>query len=300
MIGGDPVVFLVGALFLIPALLLAIPVHELGHGLAAYAMGDPSPRNRGFFRPDPRRLLNVYGVVAVFLANVGWGNPIPVNEYRLRGGAGRQPSGRHRLRRGRPRPARDRCTPQPLHAGPASAGPAEQRRLRDLLLEPVDIRLPAPPDPWTRRLAGPGGALPPPLPALLLQRIGQRPDDLDRLRGVHLLRSLPAPLRHPGRGRRHLLPACRHGHTRSVHRIRQPASLPAVGSLLNEPAYLRLRGRSPRALVPDALRAPCALGVPSKTPRPPAAGGSATPVPWSPTPSASSWPKNVRQACWMA
>src|SRR5919109_52388 len=85
MIGGDPVVFLVGALFLIPALLVAIPVHELGHGLAAYAMGDPSPRNRGFFRPDPRRLLNVYGVIAVFLANVGWGNPIPVNEYRMRG-----------------------------------------------------------------------------------------------------------------------------------------------------------------------------------------------------------------------
>jgi Zn-dependent protease len=89
MIGGDPVVFLVGALFLIPALLVAIPVHELGHGLAAYGMGDPSPRNRGFFRPDPRRLLNVYGVVAVFLANVGWGNPIPVNEYRLRGVGGR-------------------------------------------------------------------------------------------------------------------------------------------------------------------------------------------------------------------
>jgi L-seryl-tRNA(Ser) seleniumtransferase len=39
-----------------------------------------------------------------------------------------------------------------------------------------------------------------------------------------------------------------------VHRIRQPASLPAVGTLLNEPAYLRLRERYPRALVTDALR----------------------------------------------
>src|SRR4030088_2887288 len=89
MIGGDPVVFLVGALFLIPAILVAIPVHELGHGLAAYSMGDPVPRNRGFFRPDPRPLLNVYGVIAVFLANVGWGNPVPINEYRLRGVGGR-------------------------------------------------------------------------------------------------------------------------------------------------------------------------------------------------------------------
>jgi L-seryl-tRNA(Ser) seleniumtransferase len=39
-----------------------------------------------------------------------------------------------------------------------------------------------------------------------------------------------------------------------VHRIRQPASLPAVGSLLNEPVYLRLSERYPRALVTDALR----------------------------------------------
>ena len=89
MFGGDPVVFLIGCLFLLPAILIAIPVHELGHGLAAYAMGDPSPRNRGFFRPEPRLYLNVYGVIAAFLANVGWGNPIPINEYRLRGVGGR-------------------------------------------------------------------------------------------------------------------------------------------------------------------------------------------------------------------
>src|SRR5256885_7946114 len=52
-------------------------------------MGDPVPRNRGFLRPDPRIHLNVYGVIAVFLANVGWGNPVPINEYRLRGVGGR-------------------------------------------------------------------------------------------------------------------------------------------------------------------------------------------------------------------
>jgi Zn-dependent protease len=89
VLGGDPVVFLIGSLYLIPALLIAIPVHEIGHALAANAMGDPVPRNRGFLRPDPRIHLNVYGVIAVFLANVGWGNPVPINEYRLRGVGGR-------------------------------------------------------------------------------------------------------------------------------------------------------------------------------------------------------------------
>lgn len=84
---GDPIGFLVGSLFLIPALFIAIPVHEVGHGLAAYWMGDPSPRNRGYLRPQsPQVYFNVYGVLAVFLANVGWGNPIPVNEYRQSAG----------------------------------------------------------------------------------------------------------------------------------------------------------------------------------------------------------------------
>jgi L-seryl-tRNA(Ser) seleniumtransferase len=39
-----------------------------------------------------------------------------------------------------------------------------------------------------------------------------------------------------------------------MRRIRQPASLPAVGTLLNQPAYLGLRQRYPRALVAEAIR----------------------------------------------
>ena len=82
---GDPVTFLIGSLFLIPAILVAIPAHELGHGIAAYLAGDPSPRNRGYLSYRPRLFINVYGVILVLLANVGFGSPIPVNEYRLQG-----------------------------------------------------------------------------------------------------------------------------------------------------------------------------------------------------------------------
>lgn len=82
---GDPILFVIGSIFLIPAIFIAIPVHELGHAIAAGLMGDPSPRNRGYFRPDPRLFINVYGVIAAFLANVTWGKRVPVNEYRLSG-----------------------------------------------------------------------------------------------------------------------------------------------------------------------------------------------------------------------
>ncbi len=85
MLFGDPIAFLIGSIFLIPAIAVAIPVHELGHAVAAVAMGDPSPRNRGYLRPDPRLFVNVYGVIAAILINVGWGTAVPINEYRLNG-----------------------------------------------------------------------------------------------------------------------------------------------------------------------------------------------------------------------
>jgi Zn-dependent protease len=85
---GDPYVFLVAVLFLVPAALVAIPVHEVSHAAAAVLQGDPSVRNRGYLRPDPRLFVEPYGLVAVFLVNVGWGRPAPVNEYRLKGVGG--------------------------------------------------------------------------------------------------------------------------------------------------------------------------------------------------------------------
>ena len=66
------VAFVVGALALVPALLIAIPVHEMGHAAAAYFLGDKSVRYFGYFTYDPRRFLEPFGVVAVFVALVGW------------------------------------------------------------------------------------------------------------------------------------------------------------------------------------------------------------------------------------
>lgn len=74
-------------LALIPAALVAIPLHEIGHGLAAARLGDPAAANRMRLGGGYRQFIEPYGLVAVFLAQVGWGRPVAVNEYRLRGGA---------------------------------------------------------------------------------------------------------------------------------------------------------------------------------------------------------------------
>jgi Zn-dependent protease len=77
------VVFILAALLLVPALLVAIPVHEVGHALAAYFLGDRSVRYFGYLTPDPRRFLDPLGVIAVFVALVGWGRRVPVQPNRI-------------------------------------------------------------------------------------------------------------------------------------------------------------------------------------------------------------------------
>ncbi|HSP08825.1 MAG TPA: site-2 protease family protein [Candidatus Dormibacteraeota bacterium] len=78
------VTVILSALLLVPAFLIAIPVHEMGHAVAAYFLGDRSVRYFGYFKPDPRRFLDPLGVIAVFVALVGWGKRVPVQPNRIR------------------------------------------------------------------------------------------------------------------------------------------------------------------------------------------------------------------------
>jgi Zn-dependent protease len=74
---------IIGALLLVPAIVIAIPVHEMGHAAAAYLLGDKSVRYFGYFTLDPRRYLEPTGVLAAFLVLVGWGKRVPVQSNRI-------------------------------------------------------------------------------------------------------------------------------------------------------------------------------------------------------------------------
>jgi Zn-dependent protease len=77
------VAFLVATLALAPAILIAVPAHELGHAVAAYFIGDKSVRYFGHLSYNPRRQLDVVGVIAVLVALVGWGRRVPVQANRI-------------------------------------------------------------------------------------------------------------------------------------------------------------------------------------------------------------------------
>src|SRR5262249_27883550 len=81
---GDPLLFLQRLLLQIPALLLAITVHEVAHGLVADRLGDPTARLSGRLTLNPLPHIDPLGALAFVLAGFGWAKPVPVNAANLR------------------------------------------------------------------------------------------------------------------------------------------------------------------------------------------------------------------------
>lgn len=81
---GDPLAFLQRLILQIPALLVAVTVHELSHGLVADRLGDPTARRQGRITLNPLPHIDPLGALAFVLAGFGWAKPVPVNAHNLR------------------------------------------------------------------------------------------------------------------------------------------------------------------------------------------------------------------------
>ncbi len=75
----DPAPLLAGLVLKIPALLLAVTVHEVAHGLVADRLGDPTRRRARRLTLNPLPHLDLLGALAFVLAGFGWARPVPVN-----------------------------------------------------------------------------------------------------------------------------------------------------------------------------------------------------------------------------
>jgi Zn-dependent protease len=69
----------------IPALLLALSVHEAAHGLVAHRLGDPTAKAQGRLTLNPLAHLDPVGLLALWLVGFGWARPVPVNPMYFRG-----------------------------------------------------------------------------------------------------------------------------------------------------------------------------------------------------------------------
>ncbi len=74
-------------IFMIPALLFAVIVHELGHGITAYRLGDPTPKLAGRLTLNPVPHMDIFGsiilpgMLIIFNSPIlfGWAKPVPIN-----------------------------------------------------------------------------------------------------------------------------------------------------------------------------------------------------------------------------
>jgi Zn-dependent protease len=80
----DPVRFLSRLILQIPALLVAVTVHELAHALVADRLGDPTPRRLGRITLNPLPHIDPLGALAFVVAGFGWAKPVPVSAQYLR------------------------------------------------------------------------------------------------------------------------------------------------------------------------------------------------------------------------
>ena len=58
---------------------LCLTIHESCHGLAAYALGDPTAKRAHRLSLNPLRHIDWIGFVMMIVAGFGWAKPVPVN-----------------------------------------------------------------------------------------------------------------------------------------------------------------------------------------------------------------------------
>lgn len=80
----DPFGALQQLVLMVPALLLAVTIHEVAHGWVADRLGDPTARLAGRLTLNPLPHIDPFGALAFVLAGFGWARPVPVNGRNLR------------------------------------------------------------------------------------------------------------------------------------------------------------------------------------------------------------------------
>lgn len=75
----DPLRFFEYALYRVPAVLIAMVLHECAHGYVAYRLGDPTAKQAGRLTLNPLRHLDPVGALMLFFLGFGWARPVPVN-----------------------------------------------------------------------------------------------------------------------------------------------------------------------------------------------------------------------------
>lgn len=73
-------------LLIIPGLFIGYTIHELGHALMAYALGDTSQVERGEITLNPFKHISWLGFIAFLIFGLGWPKPMRANPHNFKRG----------------------------------------------------------------------------------------------------------------------------------------------------------------------------------------------------------------------
>ena len=71
---------LIEFLYFLPALLLSLAIHEFGHAIVAYKLGDRSQKAQGRLTLSPFAHIDWFGFLSIALIGIGWGKPVMVDD----------------------------------------------------------------------------------------------------------------------------------------------------------------------------------------------------------------------------
>ena len=81
---ADPKQWLMEKLLLLPGIIIGLSLHEFGHAVVAYKLGDNTPKLQGRVTINPMAHIDWMGLAALFFCGFGWGQPVQINPYNFK------------------------------------------------------------------------------------------------------------------------------------------------------------------------------------------------------------------------
>lgn len=76
--------YFLSKIIILPALFVAITLHELAHGLTAYLMGDDTAKKSGRLTLNPIAHIDIGGFLMLMILGFGWAKPVPINPFKFK------------------------------------------------------------------------------------------------------------------------------------------------------------------------------------------------------------------------
>lgn len=80
----NPLTWLQNTLYIVPAILIGLTVHEFAHAFVAYKLGDDTPKIQKRVSLNPIRHIDPIGLIALLFIGFGWGKPVEVNSLNFK------------------------------------------------------------------------------------------------------------------------------------------------------------------------------------------------------------------------